>query len=364
MTPMLKPVEEQVVVLVGASSGIGRATARAFARRGARVVLAARSEPDLQRVAREVERISAKAAAKAVAKAVARGERGGTRASRHVPEAPLVVPLDVRRFDEVEALARRTVERFGRIDTWVHLASVTLYATFEETTPDEFRTILETDLLGQAHGAWAALPWLRQEGRGALIHVSSIEAKRALPYQAAYAAAKHGISAFTEALRSELEAEGVPIAVTNVMPASIDTPAFEKARTKLGVRPAPVPPVYDPEEVAAAIVRAAEEPQRDVMVGASAKLLALGQALAPRLVDRILGPLAMRAQRTLEPKGVSAPDDLEAPLVGVAGVRGSKPERGVRGALRSVAGTLAAGAALGAILGLRRRSRRGRAARR
>src|SRR5690606_26156298 len=144
--------------------------------------------------------------------------------------------------------------RFGRIDTWVHVAAVSLYATVEDTTLAEFRQILDVNLMGQVHGAKAALPYLRREGRGALIHVSSIEAIRALPYQGAYAASKHGVKGFIESLRMELKHEGLPISVTNVMPASINTPLFDHARTKIGTKPKGLPPIYQPEVVVEAIV--------------------------------------------------------------------------------------------------------------
>ncbi len=286
----LKPLDEQVVVIVGASSGIGREAARAFAERGAKVVVAARGSDDLTALVDEI--------------------------TAHGGQA-VAVTTDVSRYEEVERLASAAIDAFGRIDTWLHLASVTLYARFSDTTPEEFRRIVEVDLLGQVHGAMAALPWLRREGRGALIHVTSVEALRALPYQSAYAAAKHGVKAMLEALRLELRREGVAIAVTNVMPSSIDTPAFEKARTKLGVEPRGIPPRYPPQLVVRALLRAAERPQRDVVVGGSGRLLAALQALSPRLTDVLLRPFAFWGQRTRTRKDPVAPDDLYAPLQGV-----------------------------------------------
>src|SRR3712207_2602306 len=166
MSMQLKPVEEQVVVLMGASSGIGRETALRFAKRGAKVVVSARSEQGLDSLVDEIRR----------------GGGGG-----------LAVPAEVTDFEQVKAVADRAVEEYGRLDTWVHLAAVGLFATFEQTTPEEFERVINVNLMGQVYGAMAALPHLKREGRGALIHISSVEAKRSLPFHSAYAASKHGI---------------------------------------------------------------------------------------------------------------------------------------------------------------------------
>jgi NAD(P)-dependent dehydrogenase (short-subunit alcohol dehydrogenase family) len=211
----LKPIEQQVAVIMGASSGIGRATALLFAHHGAKVVVSARSQAGLDSLVEEIRRDGGQASA---------------------------VTADVADYDQVQAVAAAAVQQYGRLDTWVHLAAVSVYATFEETTLEEFRQVIDVNLIGQIHGAKAALPYLRREGRGALIHVSSIEAERALPYQAAYAASKHGVKGFLESLRTELQHEGIPISVTNIMPATINTPFFNKARTKIGTKPRGCPP--------------------------------------------------------------------------------------------------------------------------
>jgi NAD(P)-dependent dehydrogenase (short-subunit alcohol dehydrogenase family) len=213
----LKPINQQVVAVVGASSGIGRNAALQFASRGAKVVVAARSQSGLESLVEEIRGLGGEATA---------------------------VVADVTVFDQLKAIADKAVEVYGRLDTWVHNAAVELYAAFEVTTPEEFKRIVDVNLMGQVHGAMAALPYLKREGRGALIHVSSIEARRSLPLQSAYAAAKHGVDGFLEALRVELMHEKLSISVTNVMPASINTPLFNKARTKLGVKPMGVPPLY------------------------------------------------------------------------------------------------------------------------
>jgi NAD(P)-dependent dehydrogenase (short-subunit alcohol dehydrogenase family) len=296
----LKPIRQQVVAVVGATSGIGRETALRFARQGARMVVAGRSEPGLASLVEEIRR------------------EGG--------EATPVV-ADVAEFDQVRAIAEQAVSTYGRLDTWVHLAAVSLWATFEQTTPEEFRRILEVNLLGQVYGAKAALPHLRREGLGALIHVSSVEARRPLPLQSAYAASKHGMSGFLEVLRMELQHEGVPISVTEILPASIDTPLFEKARTKIGVRPKGMPPIYPPELVADAILHAAEHPVREIVVGGAGKVMLYGQRLSPQLMDAALMRTGFQAQRTDEPKRPSAPDNMFQPLPGLDRVHGSPTPR-------------------------------------
>jgi len=207
----LKPIENQVVVVMGASSGIGRDTALRFASNGANVVVSARSEEGLRSLVKQI-----------------RGEGGEATA----------VTADVAEFDQVEAVAQKTVEQYGRLDTWVHLAAVGLFAPFDQTRPEEFRRVVEVDLMSQVYGAMPALPRIKREGRGALVHVSSVVGKRSVPLQSAYCASKHGVDGFLESLRVELMHEGWKnIGVTNVMPAAINTPFFTKARTKLGVKP-------------------------------------------------------------------------------------------------------------------------------
>ncbi|GAA6620863.1 SDR family oxidoreductase [Scytonema sp. NUACC26] len=291
----LKPINQQVVVVIGASSGIGRIAALQFASRGAKVVIAARSQPGLESLVEEIQNMGGDATA---------------------------VVADVTVFDEVKAIVDKAIEVYGRIDTWVHNAAVELYAAFEVTTPLEFKRIVDVNLMGQVHGAMAALPHIKREGRGALIHVSSVEARRSLPLQSAYAAAKHGIDGFLESLRVELMHEKVPISVTNVMPASINTPLFDKARTKLGVKPVGVPPIYQPSLVAKAIVEAAEHPKRDVVVGDAGKVILLAQRISPSLVDAYMAMTAFSGQKTNQPKSETAPDNLFEPIQGFDKIEG------------------------------------------
>lgn len=279
----LKPIAEQVVVVVGASSGIGRATALAFAHRGAKVVASARGETGLRSLVEEIR------------------STGG--------EATYLT-ADVNDFEQVEAVGAHAEQTYGRVDTWVGLAAVSLYATFEQTTPEEFKRVVDTNLTGAAYNAMVALPHLRRAGGGALILVSSVEARRALPLQAAYAASKHGIKGFVDALRVELLSEGAPVSVTEVMPSGINTPFFNRARTKIGVKPMPIQPVYQPETVAHAILHAAETPTAEIIVGGGGKAFAVTEKIAPRLLDVALTRFGFDGQRTSEPKSEDAPDNL------------------------------------------------------
>ena len=331
----LKPVEEQVVALMGASSGIGRETALRFAERGARVVVSARSEEGLNSLVEEIR------------------EKGGQATA---------VPAEVTDFEQVKAVADRAVEEYGRLDTWVHLAAVGLFATFEQTTPEEFERVIDVNLMGQVYGAMAALPHLKREGRGAMIHISSVEAKRSFPFHSAYGASKHGIDGFLEALRVELKHEGWPISVTQVMPGTINTPFFDKGRTKLGVKPVGIPPIYEPETVANIILYAAENPARDLVSGGAAQMMIINQRLSPRMVDAVLTTRAgFSPQMTEEPRSEEDPDNLYSPIQGH-----DTAKNGFRAFSRSLYNWLethptarrgaAAGVALGLLAALRRRS--------
>ncbi|MDP9405093.1 MAG: SDR family oxidoreductase, partial [Actinomycetota bacterium] len=285
----LKPLDEQVVVVFGASSGIGRVTAATAAARGASVVVSARGEPGLRSLVDEIQSAGGQAFA---------------------------MPADTADPDAVRAVADAAVERFGRLDTWAHLAAVGLYAPFTQISAAEFKRVVEVNLLGQVYGAMAALPHLQRDGGGALVHVSSMLAKLSYPLQSPYCAAKHGIDGFVESLRLELRHDGVPVSVTQILPGSINTPLFDKARTKLGVKPTAPPPVYHPALVADAILYAAQHPVRDIVVGGAAQLQILGQRLAPRLLDAGLRRTGWTAQRSGQRKGPDAPDNVDQAVVG------------------------------------------------
>ncbi len=236
------------------------------------------------------------------------------------------IPADVTDPVAVEAVAAGAISAYGRLDTWVHVAAVGLWASFEDTTIEEFRQVIEVDLMGQVHGAKAALPHLRREGRGALVHVTSLEARRAFPFHSAYAAAKHGVDGFLEALRVELRHERVPIAVTQVLPATIDTPIFDKARTKVGRKPMGAPPAYAPGTVADMLLHAAEHGGREYYAGGAARMIALQQRLAPARLTCSSPPVSgARGLTTSQPKSEAAPDNLFAPIAGHDTVRDGLP---------------------------------------
>ncbi|MEO8511628.1 MAG: SDR family oxidoreductase [Chloroflexota bacterium] len=275
---MAKPLKQQVVVITGASQGIGRETALQMAMSRATVVLAARNEEALQELARQVERL------------------GGTAE---------VVVTDVAEHDQVERLAQRAIERFGRIDTWVNNAGVSIYATVEQLEPDEMERLIRVNLLGQMYGARAAIPHMRRQGGGTMVNVGSALSDRAVPLQSAYVASKHGIAGFSEALRLEMMHEETGIEVVLILPSSINTPLFSFARSRLGVQPMPVPPVYEPRVVAEAICHAAEHGGREIVVGGWGKLLTVAQWLSPSLLDRYM----LQGARAWKQQESNRPDD-------------------------------------------------------
>jgi NAD(P)-dependent dehydrogenase (short-subunit alcohol dehydrogenase family) len=292
MVPRLLPLDEQTIVITGASSGIGLVTARQAAAGGARVVLAARNGRDLEEAVEDIRR------------------RGGR---------AIHVVADVADAAQVEAIAQAALREFGRIDTWVNNAAVSMYGRVMQVPIDDMRRQMDVNYWGQVYGSITAVRHLRDRG-GALINVGSALCDRAIPLQANYCAAKHALKGFTDALRMELEEEGVPIAVTLVKPASIDTPFFDKARTYLGTEPQPVPPVYDPNVVSEVILEAAQRPIRELIAGGSGAKLSAAR-FVPRLADRYMERWTFDAQRTDEPVH-GRPDNLYRPVARDGGERG------------------------------------------
>jgi short-subunit dehydrogenase len=289
----LLPLREQVIVITGASSGIGLVTARQAAAQGARVVLVARNETDLR-------------------DAVDRIRSAGGRATH--------VVADVADPQQVQRIADETLREFGRIDTWVNNAAVSMYGRLIETPVEDLRRQMDVNYWGQVYGSLAAVAHLRERG-GALINVASALSDRAIPLQGNYCAAKHAVKAFTDALRMELEADGVPISVTLVKPASVDTPFFEKAKTLIGVEPQPVPPVYAPEVVSEVILAAAQHPIRELIAGGSGAKLSAAR-FAPKLADRYMERWTFDGQKTKVAASPDRPHNLYAPVAHDGGERG------------------------------------------
>jgi short-subunit dehydrogenase len=258
MAVALKPVEEQVIVITGASSGIGRATAEMAAERGARLVLAARNEAELGDVAAECTR------------------RGGK---------AVVVAADVAERQDIERVARVAIERFGSFDTWVNDAAVAIYGDSRAIPIEDQRRLFDVDYWGVVNGSLVAAEHLGRRG-GAIINIGSVLSDRAMAYQTAYSAAKHAVKGFTDGLRMELEASGAPISVTLIKPSAINTPYPEHARNYMGSKALSLPPpVYDPHLVAKAILFAAENPKRTLVVGLGGYMISLMGTHFPRLTD-------------------------------------------------------------------------------
>jgi NAD(P)-dependent dehydrogenase (short-subunit alcohol dehydrogenase family) len=277
----LKRLEDQVVVITGGTSGIGLATAKRAAKRGARVVLCSRNEAELRETVTAIQ------------------EGGGKARS---------VVADVANQEDVERLATTAIEEFGQIDTWVNNAGVSFYGNLTDVAIEDMRRLFEVNFWGTVYGARAAVARLRGLG-GALINIGSIVSDRAIPLQGAYSASKHAVKGFTDALRMELEEEGVPISVTLIKPSAIDTPYFQHAKNYMAVEPKPPAPVYAPEVVANAVLRAAEHPVRDITIGGGGRLItALGSAL-PRLTDFYMERAMFDSQRSDIPAG-ERPDNL------------------------------------------------------
>jgi len=271
--PRHKPLSSQVVVITGASSGIGLATALAAAERGAKVMLASRNEKILADVAHDIQ------------------ERGG--------EARYIV-TDVSSRDDLETLAAETIRAYGGFDTWVNNAGLSIFGRIEDVSDADHRRLFEVNFWGVVYGSTVALRHLKTRG-GALINLGSVASDMAFPVQGMYCASKHAIKGFTDALRMELEEEGAPVSVTLIKPASIDTPFPEHAKNYMDRQPKLPPPVYDPQDVADAILHAAEHGSRDIYVGGGGKLMSSLRKRLPLATDWMGAHLLSRMQETGDP---------------------------------------------------------------
>ena len=272
MAVKLKELKDQVMVITGASSGIGLTTARMAAERGTRLVLAARNDEALEKLTNEIN------------------SSGG--------EA-VFVSADVGVEGDVNKVAAEALNKFGGFDTWVNNAGVSIYGKMEEVPIEDMRQLFETNFWGVVHGSLVAARNMRPTG-GAIINVGSVLSEVAIPLQGIYCASKHAVKGFTDALRMELEADGAPISVSLVKPAAIDTPYKDHAKNYLGVQPENPPPVYAPETVAETILHCAENPVRDVYVGGAAKLLSTLGEYAPRLTDKYMEATMIPLQQSAE----------------------------------------------------------------
>ncbi|GJD50205.1 3-phenylpropionate-dihydrodiol/cinnamic acid-dihydrodiol dehydrogenase [Methylobacterium crusticola] len=273
-----KPLDQQVIVITGASSGIGLATARMAARAGARVVLSSRNGEALATIQEEIERAGGEAA-----HAVA----------------------DVGRREDVQSIADKAVARFGGFDTWVNDAGVSIYGRLEQVSDEDHERLFQTNFWGVVYGSLVAAPHLRRRG-GAIINLGSIASDLAIPLQGMYSASKHAIRGFSDALRMELEQDGAPVSVTLIKPAAIDTPFPQHAKNYTDREPKLPPPVYHPDEVAHAILHAAVHPQREIVVGGGGRAMTGFKSLAPETFDRLGAMMAgqqMRQEPPRDPEG-------------------------------------------------------------
>jgi len=270
MSLKLKPIRTQVIVITGATSGIGRATALEAARRGAKVVVAARDAEGLDGVVKEIGDLGAQG---------------------------LAVPMSVSTHADHQKLLDAALERFGVVDTWVNNAGVSIFGRSEQVSIEDQRQLFETNFWGIVYGSLVAVGYLKQHG-GALINLGSEVSDRAVPLQGAYSASKHAVKGYTEALRVELQDEGAPISITLIKPAAVNTAFVDNAKNYLDHAPQLPPPVYAPEIVADAILFAAEHPRRDIFIGSASKATSASNFRAPGLIDRVFGPMLIRMQES------------------------------------------------------------------
>jgi NAD(P)-dependent dehydrogenase (short-subunit alcohol dehydrogenase family) len=284
---MAKQGASRVVVVTGASAGVGRATAIAFARQGAKVGLIARGRAGLEGARRDVEAAGGRA---------------------------LVLPADVADAGAVEAAAAHVEDEWGPIDVWVNNAMTSVFSPVKEMPADEFRRVTEVTYLGTVHGTLAALRRMLPRDRGNIVLVGSALAYRGIPLQAAYCGAKHATQGFFDSLRTELLHDGSQVRLTMVQMPALNTPQFGWVRSRLPRQAQPVPPIFQPEVAAAAILWAADHNRREILVGRPTVKAVIGNRLAPWYADRVLAKTGISSQQTSVPRPPGQPDNLCAPV--------------------------------------------------
>jgi NAD(P)-dependent dehydrogenase (short-subunit alcohol dehydrogenase family) len=297
---MKQLTEPEVVVITGASAGVGRATARAFAREGAYIGLLARGRDGLEGARREVEELGGRA---------------------------LVLPIDVVDSDAVERAAAAVERELGPIDIWINNAMVSVFSPVKEMRPEEYQRVTEVTYLGVVYGTLAALKRMLPRDRGVIVQVGSALAYRGIPLQSAYCAAKHAIQGFNDSLRSELIHDKSRVRVTMVQLPAMNTPQFSWVKSRLPRQPQPVPPIYQPEVGAEAILFAARERRREMYVGYPTVEAIIGDKIAPGFADKYLAKNGYDAQQTDEPVEPDRRDNLWEPVPGDHGAHGTLDDR-------------------------------------
>jgi NADP-dependent 3-hydroxy acid dehydrogenase YdfG len=301
----MNTTRKEIAVITGASAGVGRATALAFAKRGARIALLARGIKGLQCAAREVSALGGEA---------------------------LPIPVDVANPEQVEAAAEQAERELGPIDVWVNDAMVTVFSPLKKIKPDEFRRVTEVTYLGAVYGTMAALKYMLPRNRGTIVQVGSALAYRSIPLQSAYCGAKHAIRGFTDSLRSELIHDQSKVHVTMVHLPGVNTPQFSWGMNRMPHKAQPVPPIYEPEVPAEAIYWAAHHKRRELYVGLPTVKAVEGNKVIPGTLDHYLADKAYSGQQRKQPSDHDRPNNLWEPLDGDDG-----RDYGTHGALSDAA---------------------------
>jgi NAD(P)-dependent dehydrogenase (short-subunit alcohol dehydrogenase family) len=292
--------KSEVVVITGASAGVGRATARKFGRHGASIGLIARGKERLEAAEKEIEHSGGKA---------------------------LVLPLDVADAEQIEKAANRVEAELGPIDIWVNNAMASVFSPVDEMTMDDFKRVTDVTYMGTVYGTLAALKRMRQRDRGTIVQVGSALAYRSIPLQSAYCAAKHDVAGFTDSLRCELLHQRSQIHLTMVQMPALNTPQFSWVKSRLPRKPQPVPPIFQPEIAARAIYWAAHHRRREVFVGSSTVVAILGQKFVPGVLDFYLGRTGYDSQQYDGNADLHRPDNLWQPVQGEFAVHGEFDDR-------------------------------------